>query len=51
MNENHPVRQALQAQLDQRREAYRLHPDELTRYEVVRIERLIAQWAPEAVLA
>jgi len=47
MDENHPVRQSLQAQLEQRRDAYRRRPDEQTRYEVVRLERLIAQWSAE----
>ncbi len=45
MNENHPVRTALEVRLQALREQYRHHPTERTRYQLVRHEQLIAQWA------
>ena len=46
MNENHPVLNALRQQLDALRQQYRARPDEHSRYQLVRHEQLIAQWAP-----
>jgi hypothetical protein len=51
VNENHPVLLALKQQLASLRHQYRLHPDEQTRYQLVRHEQLIAQWAPLQNLA
>lgn len=51
MYENHPVLLALQSELRSLRDAYLQQPDEQTRYRLVRLERLIAQWAPQAVLS
>ncbi len=45
MHENHPVRHALEAELRSLREDYKRCPGEETRYRVVRMEQLIAQWA------
>lgn len=45
MHENHPVRHALEAELRSLREDYAHRPSEETRYRVVRMEQLIAQWA------
>lgn len=46
VNENHPVLSALQRRLGDLQETYRHQPNERTRYQVVRTEQLIAQWAP-----
>ncbi|MFM7086279.1 MAG: hypothetical protein ACKOXO_04715 [Cyanobium sp.] len=46
MNENHPVLNALRQQLDALRHQYRQQPNEISRYQLVRHEQLIAQWAP-----
>ncbi|MFM7267423.1 MAG: hypothetical protein ACKOZT_02385 [Cyanobium sp.] len=40
----------MELRLDDLRERYRLHPSEQTRYQLVRWEQLIAQWAPAALL-
>jgi hypothetical protein len=45
VHENHPVRHALEAELRSLREDYQRRPSEETRYRVVRMEQLIAQWA------
>ena len=49
MNENHPVLLSLDAELDHLRSAYIQQPNEQTRYQLVRLEQLIQQWAPRAV--
>jgi hypothetical protein len=49
MYEDHPVLNALQEQLRNLRDQYRLLPNEQTRYRLVRQEQLIAQWAPTAL--
>ena len=46
MNENHPVLTAMQQRLADLLEHYRHQPNEHTRYQLVRHEQLIAQWAP-----
>ncbi len=46
LDRNHPVLIAMEAQLDQLQLAYDLRPDEITRYQVTRLESLIRQWAP-----
>jgi hypothetical protein len=46
VNENHPVLLSLDAELDHLRSAYIQHPNEQTRYQLVRLEQLINQWAP-----
>ena len=45
MNENHPVRTALEVRLQALREQYRHQPTERNRYQLVRQEQLLAQWA------
>lgn len=47
MNDNHPVLFALDAEWQSLRDAYRQTPNEHTRYQLTRLESLIAQWAPE----
>ncbi|MCP9805313.1 hypothetical protein KBY71_02105 [Cyanobium sp. T1B-Tous] len=47
MNENHPVLLSLDAELCSLRSAYSQQPNEQTRYQLVRLEQLINQWAPE----
>ncbi|WP_254933631.1 hypothetical protein [Cyanobium sp. WAJ14-Wanaka] len=42
---------SLSAQLRAMRSAYAEQPNEVTRYQVVRIETLIRQWAPESAIA
>lgn len=49
MNENHPVLNALQAELKVLREQYRHQPNEQNRYRLVKLERLIGEWAPARV--
>lgn len=51
MHSNHPVRFALEAELADLRHQYEEHPSDETRYRVVRLERLITDWAPDQVLA
>ena len=46
MNDNNPVLTSMELRLGDLREDYRLQPNEQTRYQVVRYEQLIAQWAP-----
>ena len=46
VNENHPVLLSLDAELDHLRSAYIHQPNEQTRYQLVRLEQLIHQWAP-----
>ncbi|MEB3354300.1 MAG: hypothetical protein VKM34_08710 [Cyanobacteriota bacterium] len=51
MNENHPVLFALDAELETLQETYSREPNEHNRYQLVRLESLIAQWAPQRVAA
>jgi hypothetical protein len=46
VHENHPVLTSLTQKLGDVRESYRHQPNEHTRYQLVRYEQLIAQWAP-----
>ncbi len=46
MDENHPVLTALKLRLDSLRRDYLSQPNEQSRYQLVRMEQLIAQWAP-----
>ena len=46
MNENHPVLTSMEQRLGDLIEHYRLQPNEHTRYQLVRHEQLIAEWAP-----
>lgn len=46
VNNNHPVLNALEAQLRELRLRYAHHPSEHNRYQLVRLERLITEWAP-----
>jgi hypothetical protein len=48
LNDNHPVLLALQAQLRDVRHQYRQQPSEFNRYQLVRQEQRLAQWAPAA---
>jgi hypothetical protein len=47
VNDNHPVLHALDAEREALESAYRREPNEHTRYQLVRLESLIAQWAPQ----
>jgi hypothetical protein len=47
--ENHPVLNALQSRLRTLRDQYRCDPSEQNRYQLVRHEQLIAQWAPASL--
>ncbi len=51
MYEDHPVLNALLLQLRSLKDRYRLMPNELNRYRLVRQEQLIAEWAPAWNLA
>jgi hypothetical protein len=48
MHNDHPVLHAFEAQLTALRDQYDRSPNEQTRYQLVRIEQRIAQWAPAA---
>ncbi len=48
MHNDHPVLHSLEARLTALRQQYLRSPNEQTRYQLVRLEQLIAQWAPEA---
>ena len=47
VNDNHPLLFALDAEWQNLRLAYQLSPNEQTRYQLTRLESLIAQWAPD----
>jgi hypothetical protein len=51
VDKNHPVLTSLTRRLGDLRETYRHEPNEHTRYQLVRYEQLIAQWAPDALRA
>jgi hypothetical protein len=51
VNENHPVLQALDAERQSLLDAYSRDPNEHSRYQLVRLEALIAQWAPQRAMA
>ncbi len=51
MYDNHPVLTSMELRLQDLRSSYRCQPNEHTRYQLVRHEQLIAQWAPVRVLA
>lgn len=51
MNENNPVLLSLSAELTILQNAYAERPNEQTRYQVVRLESLIQQWAPQRAIA
>ena len=51
MYDNHPVLTSMELRLLDLRSSYRRQPNEHTRYQLVRHEQLIAQWAPFRVLA
>jgi hypothetical protein len=44
--DNHPVLASMELRLKDLRDRYSLQPNELTRYQLVRYEQLLAQWAP-----
>ena len=46
MEENNPVLLSLDAELNHLRNAYSQQPNEQNRYQLVRLEQLINQWAP-----
>ena len=46
MYDNHPVLTSMELRLQDLRASYRRQPNEHTRYQLVRHEQLIAQWAP-----
>lgn len=46
MYDNHPVLASMELRLKDLRDRYSLQPNELTRYQLVRYEQLLAQWAP-----
>ena len=46
MEENNPVLLSLDAKLNHLRSAYSQQPNEQNRYQLVRLEQLIHQWAP-----
>jgi hypothetical protein len=47
MDENHPVLTALMLELASLRRLYQSEPNEQSRYQLVRMEQLIAEWAPD----
>jgi len=51
MDKRHPVLASMELRLDDLRERYRQQPNELNRYQLVRWEQLIAQWAPATLIA
>ena len=51
MYDNHPVLTSMELRLQDLRSSYLRQPNELTRYQLVRHEQWIAQWAPFRVLA
>jgi len=46
VNDNNPVLTSMELRLGDLKEVYRRQPNEHTRYQLVRHEQLIAQWAP-----
>ena len=51
MYDNHPVLTSMELRLQDLRASYRRQPNEHTRYQLVRHEQLIAQWAPSRLQA
>ncbi|MBM5824731.1 MAG: hypothetical protein FJ054_05075 [Cyanobacteria bacterium M_surface_10_m2_119] len=51
VNDNHPVLFALDAEREALQATYRREPNEHNRYQLVRLESLIAQWAPQRAAA
>ena len=49
MEKSNPVLASMALRLDDLRERYRCQPNEHTRYELVRCEQLLAQWAPSVL--
>jgi hypothetical protein len=47
---DHPVLISLEGKLRALQEQYRSQPNEQSRYQLVRQEQLIAQWAPDNLL-
>jgi hypothetical protein len=50
MHNHHPVFHSLASRLRALRDQYERSPNEHTRYQLVRYEQLVAQWAPETGL-
>jgi hypothetical protein len=48
MHDDHPVLHSFQMRLRALRDQYERLPNEQTRYQLVRLEQLIAQWVPGA---
>jgi hypothetical protein len=46
MHDDHPVLHSLASRLRALRDQYERSPNEQTRYQLVRLEQLIAQWFP-----
>ena len=46
VNDNNPVLTSMELRLGDLQEVYRRQPNEQNRYQLVRHEQLIAQWAP-----
>lgn len=51
VNDNHPVLFALDAEREALQATYSREPNEHNRYQLVRLESLIAQWAPQRAAA
>lgn len=49
MHDTHPVYLSLKHRLDALREQYRQQPNDQSRYQLVRLEQLLAQWAPGVI--
>jgi len=46
LNDNHPVLQSMRDELEELQSLYRHEPSDFNRYQLVRHEQRIAQWAP-----
>ncbi|MFO7629536.1 MAG: hypothetical protein R6W06_08490 [Prochlorococcaceae cyanobacterium] len=51
MDDNNPVLNSLDSELQELRRQYASQPNELTRYQLVRLEQLICQWVPSRAAA
>jgi len=51
LNDNHPVLQSMRDELEELQSLYRHEPSDFNRYQLVRQEQRIAQWAPAELVS
>jgi hypothetical protein len=51
VNENNPVLHSMHQELQELRRRYRHQPSDFNRYQLVRHEQRLAQWAPQELIS